>query len=351
MSYALNLSSSRDRTLYAQVITGSRIIQNSSGVWTTTGTQKVRFNTFGLNPNNAINSPTYKTGNRSRLIGVRGRQSGAWTLQKPFFPSGTAGTRPDDDPLLTAIFGATGTVVASTSVTYNLTDALNYLLLPVYNKTPGLSSPTNAYVLGAVPQSLKITGGGNFLDIEISGSSVGVGDSVNFASYTGGDLPLAGTLTTYPAEPTVATNGNVITGFGNGAGFSFGGSTVQEVRGTCEIMLNLGVEAVADGLDDPYTLGFVGGERMVSISNITCIDSDSTVLNTLKAAAFSKTPSAAVFVFGSVAGSIVTITLPNVQLGGITWQEAGAALNIQFGSSAGAASSTSVTDEMKIVLT
>jgi hypothetical protein len=351
MSYTFIPSSSRDRTLYAQISTGPRTIQNSSGVWTTTGTQRVRFNTFGPSAANAVNSPTYKTGLRSRLIGLRGRQGGSWTLQKPFFPSGAAGTRPDDDPILQACFGATGTVVASTSVTYNLTDTLNYLLFADYNKTPGASSPTNRYVLGAVPQSLKLTGGGNFLDMEISGGAVGVGDSVNFSGYTGGDLPLTGTLTTFPAEPTVTVNGNVLPGFGSGAGFSIGGSALAEVRGTAEINMSLGVEAITDALNDPYTIGFVGGERAINISNITCIDSDSSLLNSLKVAAFTKAPQTLTFVFGNVAGSIVTVNVKNVQIGAGSWQESGAGLNIQFGSSGANATSTTVTDELSIVLT
>ena len=71
----------------------------------------------------------------------------------------------------------------------------------------------------------------------------------------------------------------------------------------------------------------------------------------LKAAAFSKAAQTLSFVFGNIAGQIVTINLPNVQVGGITWQEQGAKLNIQFGESPAAASSASTTDEMNIVLT
>jgi hypothetical protein len=354
MSYTFTPSSSRDRALYAQIQTGGPlVVPNAAGVWTNTSAQKVRFNTFTLAAANAINSPTYKTGLRSRLLGVRGRQSGSFTLQKPFFPSGTLGTKPDDDPILQSIFGATGAVSAGVSVTYSLSDALNFLFMPTYNTTPGAASPTNSYCLGAIPQSVNFTGGGNFLDYEIQGMSIGVGDSVNFAGpYAGGDLELAGGLTTYPAAPTgVTTNGNVIQGFGSGAGFSIGGSTLYEVRGTCEIAMNLGVEAIGDGLSNAYIIGFVGGEREINISQITCIDSDSTLLNSLKAAAFAKTTQSLSFVFGSVPGSIVTINLPYVQVGGWTWQESGAGLNIQFGNSAAAASTTLVTNEINIVLT
>jgi hypothetical protein len=356
MSYALNLTNSRDRTLYAQILTDPRTIPNTTGVWTNTAAQRVRFNTFSPNAANSVNSPTYKTGFRSRLQGIRGRQGGSWTLQKPFFPSGAAGTRPDDDPILQAIFGATGTVAAGVSVTYSLTDALNYLLFLDYNKTPGLTNPTNRYVLGAIPQSVKFTGGANFLDMEISGSAVGVGDSVNFP-YTGFDAVLAGkgtgtaALTTFPAEPTVTVNGNILPGFGSGAGFSIGGSTVYEVRGTAEINMQMGVEGVADAVTDPYTIGFLGGERQISVSNITCIDSDSTLLNALKAAAFTKAPQTLAFVFGNVPGSIVTINLKNVQVGANSWQESGAGLNIQFGNSGANATSITVTDEMNMVLT
>ncbi|HEX4138364.1 MAG TPA: hypothetical protein VHY84_27385 [Bryobacteraceae bacterium] len=344
-------SSSRDRTLYAQALTAPRAVLNSAGVWTSTGVQKVRFNTFTLNPANTVNSPTYKTGLRSRLAGLRGRQAGSWTLQKPFFPSGSAGTAPDDDPILKSIFGATATIVASVSATYNLVDTLSYLFLPTYNKTPGASSPTNSYVLGGIPTACKFTGGGNFLDMEITGTSVGVGDSVNFASYTGSDAILQGGLSTYPAEPSPTVNGNVIPGFGLGAGFSLGGSALAEVRGTAEVSMDLGIEAISDALNDSYVIGFIGGERSIGLSNITCIDSDGSVLNALKAASFTKTPQTIVLQFGNVAGSIVTITLNDVQVGNMTWQESGAALNIQFGQSGANATTSLLTNEMVLACT
>jgi hypothetical protein len=346
-------SSSRDLTLYAQLQPGgSRVIPNTTGVWTSTTAAKLRFNTLAIAQANPVNTPTYKTGKRSPLLGVRGRQGGSFTLNKPFIPSGAAGTAPDDDPILQAVFGVAPTIVASTSVTYNLNDALNYLALFLYNKTPGASSPTNSFATGCVPQTVKFTGGGNFLDYEIQGSAVGVGDSVNFASYTGGDLPVAGGLTTYPAEPGSATqNGNVIPGFGSGAGFKIGGSALVEVRGTVDITMALGTEAIADALNDPYTVGFVGGLRQISLSQITCIDSDNTVLNTLKAAAFTKAPQTLVLQFGSVAGSIVTFNLGQVQVGPESWQEQGAALNCQFGESMAHASTPTAVDDFTIVCT
>ena len=344
------LSSSRNLTLYAQVQTDARTIPNTTGVWTSTGAQRVRFNTFNIAEVNPVNTPQYKTGKRSPLIGVRGRQSATFTLNKPFIPSGAAGTVPDDDPILQSIFGQAGTVVASTSVTYSLADTLKYLSFMRYNKSGG-TSPTNAYLMGAIPQQVKFTGGGNFLDYELQGMAVGYSDSVNFAAYTGGDLARTGTLTTFPAEPTISTNGNIIAGFGAGAGFKIGGSSLAEVRGTVDITMSMGVDSVSDALNDPYTVGFIGGLRQISISQITCIDSDNTVLNTLKQAAFTKSVQTLSLQFGSVAGSIVTFNLNNVQVGSMSWQESGAALNIQFGQSDAHATSVSVTDDATLVVT
>lgn len=351
---SINPSSNRQQTLWAQIQTGgARTIQNASGVWTNTGAVKLRYDSFSITPQNALNQPTYKTGNRSPLIGVRGRQGVSWTITKEVIPSGAAGTPPDDDPLLQSIMGATKAVVASTSVTYSLGETLYYLLLSRYNKTPGLTSPTNVYVLGGVPQNVKFTGGGNFLMCSIDGVGVGAGDSENFSSYTGGaDAVLAGTLTTYPAEPgSFSPDGNVIPGFGSGAGFKFGGSALAEIRGTVEISMSLGIDVIADGINDAYPIGFVPGLRQISISKIQCVDSDGSVLNSLKIAAQTKAPTAVSLQFGNVAGSIVTLNLANIQLGAPSWSDNGAALDISFDKSTAAQTSVTAEDDMTIVFT
>ncbi len=196
--------------------------------------------------------------------------------------------------------------------------------------------------------------GGNFLTYEIQMIGVGAADSVNYAagSYAGGDAILKGTTTTYPAEPGSATqNGNVITGFGNGAGFSFNGSALAEARNAIEISMNLGVEPVADAINDPYPIYFLPGLRQISIPTIQCIDTDGSVLNALKTAAFTKSTNTATIVLGNVAGSIVTFTLSNLQAGAMSWTDNGAALDVSFGQSDAHATSTAVTDDMTIAFT
>jgi hypothetical protein len=347
------LSSNRPITLWAQLQSGgARTINNSSGTWTSSGAKKLRYNSFSVTPVNAVNTPAYKTGKRSPLIGTRGRQGVSWTLSKELIPSGAAGTAPDDDPILQAIMGTTAQTVASTSVTYNLGENLYYLFMPRFNNTPGMSSPTNLYILGGVPQSVRFTGGGNFLSYEIQGVGVAAGDSQNFSSYTGGDAVAAGALSAFPTEPGSATqNGNVIPGFGSGAGFKFGGSSIAEVRNTVEISMNLGVDVIADALNDAYPIGFIAGLRQISLSRIQCIDSDGSVLNSLKQASFTKSANTMTLQFGNVAGSIVTFTLNNVQAGAMTWSENGAALDVNFDQSDAHETSSSSTDDMTIAFT
>jgi hypothetical protein len=349
----VNPSSNRPITLWAQLQTGGpRVVNNTSGTWNSTGAKKLRYDSFSVTPQNAINTPTYKTGKRSPLAGVRGRQGVTSTLSKPFIPSGAAGTVPDDDPLLQAIFGAAGVTVASTSVTYSLGETLYYLFLPRFNNTPGLSSPTNLYVLGGVPTSVRFTGGANFLNYEIQMAGVGAGDSQNFASYTGGDAVLAGALTSFPTEPGSATqNGNIIPGFGSGAGFKFGGSSVAEVRNQIEISVDLGIDVIADAINDPYPIAFIAGLRQISISRIQCLDSDGSVLNSLKQASFTKAPTPVSLQFGNVAGSIVTFNLSNVQPGAMSWSENGAALDVVFDKADAHETSATSTDDMTLVIT
>jgi hypothetical protein len=329
-----NFTSSRTVNLYALLQSGgSRVINNTTGTFTNTGFSKILFDSLNWKRKNDINSPTFKTGSSSMLRGVRGRQGvDSLTLTMPIIPYGAAGTIPDSDPILETVFGSAATISAGVSATYSLSDALKFLTLLRYNKTPGLTTPTNHYFLGLTPQTFKIMGGQNFLMLEVTFTGVGIGNSLDFSGYTGSqDAILAGGLTTYPAEPTgFVSHGSVIQGFGGGAGVSIGGSTVAELRGTVEISGALGVEPLADAVGDPYPVGFARGARMISINNITCADSDGSVLNTVKQAAFSKTPEAVVFTFGNVAGSIVTATVNNVQLGSDSYSDAGAFLNIAF---------------------
>jgi hypothetical protein len=345
-------SGNRALALYAQLQTGGpRAINNTSGTWTSTGVSKLRYYSWDPKAINPTNQPNYKTGNSSPMIGVRGRQGASGTLTGPLIPSGVAGTPPDNDVLMQAIFGKAAVVAAGISVTYSLADALFYLFMPSYNKNAGMSSPTNTYLMGAIPTQATFKLGGNFLDFSANFTAVGRGDSLTFASYTGGDALLKGALTAFPVEPSLPTqNGNVIPGFGSGGSAQFGGSTVAELRSTVDIQFDLGIAPVADGFNDAYPIGFLRGLRKVSISRIQCIDSDGSGLNALKTSSYNKVPIAIALSVGGVAGSTITFNLANVQVDGFEFSENGDALDVIFPNAMAHQTTSSSIDDATCVL-
>lgn len=352
-------SGSRLESLYVQKQSAARTFTNSSGTWTNTGAQLCRHDKFTATPNNPINSPVFKTGDLSLLAGIRGRQSGTATYAGPLIPSGTAGTAPDLDAILQSVFGATATIVSSTSVTYNLGKTVYPIGFFRYNKSGG-SSPTNTYALGCAPTQFKLSGNQSFLNIDTTFAAVGIGDSVNFASYSGSlDAVLAGALSTYPAEPSSpSVNGNVLSGFGNTAGIKFACSSlslsstaIPEFRGTVELTCDTGITQIADTMNDYYALDYARGIRKWMLGNITAVDSDSSNLNILKQAAFSKATMTVTMVFGSVAGSIVTVTVNNVQTDGMELVENGDTFDVRFPNAMAHGSSISSANDVVIAFT
>jgi hypothetical protein len=347
-----NIGSSRRQTLWAQVQTAFSTFPNAAGTWTNTGAIKQRYDEFNPQAANPVNSPTYYTGKSSPLIGTRGRQGGNWTLGMPLIPSGTAGTAPDADPILQAVFGGTPTIVASTSVTYNLVDTVAPLGLLWYNGNTNESNPTHYYILGACPTQATFILNQNFLSFRAQGFGYGRGDSTSFSSYTSGDAGLKGGLTVYPAEPgSVTQNGNVIPGYGNGATATFDGNATLELRGQVELTVNTGLEGLGDTFANAYQVAAGRGLRTVSMQRIQCVDSDGTTIANLKAKAFNKTPISIALQVNGAAGSIATFTLNNVQLGGSEISVNGAFLDIIWNDNQAHASSTSVTDDAVLSFT
>jgi len=311
-----NIGSSRRQTLWAQVQTAFSTFPNTSGTWTSTGAIKQRYDEYTSRSLNPVNSPTYYTGKSSPLIGTRGRQGAEWNLAMPFIPSGTAGTDADAGPILQSVFGGAPTIVAGTSVTYNLLDTVSPLGLFWYNQNSNETNPTNYYILGGCPTQFTFILNQNFVSMRGQGFGYGRGDSTSFSSFTGGDAGLKGGLTVYPAEPGVVTqNGNVIPGYGSGAAATFDGNATLELRGQVEITVDTGLEGLGDTFANAYQVAAGRALRRVSMNRIQCVDSDGTTISNLKAKAFSKTPITIALAVGGTAGNTITFTLANVQLG------------------------------------
>lgn len=348
-----NIGSSRLQTLWAQPLATFGLVPNASGVWTATTAIKQRFDEFTMQSGNPVNSPTYFIGHSSPLIGTRGRQSASWSLSMPLIPSGAAGTAPDADPILQAIMGVAPTIVATTSVTYPLSDAQVPLGLFWYNKNSNETAPTNYFINSGCPTSATIILNQNFVSMKVNGFAYGRADSDNFTvGYTGGDAGLPGGLTTYPAEPGTATqNGNVIPGYGNGATATFDGTSTLELRAQVEITIDTGLEGLADSFSNAYQIAAGRALRTVKLSKIQCVDSDGATILNLKKKAFLKTPITIVLAVSGGAGNIFTFTMKNVQLGNAELTVNGGFLDIVWSDNQAHATSASVTDDFAIVCT
>ena len=92
---------------FAQVQSAFGIINNTSNVWAPAGAQLLRVNdgSTSITAVVPITPQDWKTGTRSSLPGIIGRRSASWSLNNVLIvPSGTAGTAPDIDALLQALF-------------------------------------------------------------------------------------------------------------------------------------------------------------------------------------------------------------------------------------------------------
>lgn len=341
-------SSNFTQRAYFAPQTALRTIPNTSGTWTNTSAQQILYQSLTMTPGNPLVDPSYKTGTPSRLIGTRGRQTGTWQMTAPVIPSGTAGTQPNANLLFQAMFGAAPTIGGG-SVAYGFATAIKPFLLLQYDES-GLALPTHMYAMGALPQTVTFTLGGEHLMMNISGSSIGIGDKDNFTAYTGFDAALKGGLTTYPTEPTSPTTaGSPLSGWGGV--LTIDGNVMGECRGTLSIEYTLGYEYIGDGYSDPYAIAVVPGARQVKLSNLQFINDDNTALQNIKQKAFLKTPMTVSIAHGNVAGSIVTFVKNNVQFPQGAFSDNGAAVDVKFDGAAAHASSVGVQDDSTIAFT
>jgi len=312
----------------------------------TAGLQQILHQSVTMSAGNPVERQPFKTGTPSSLAGIRGRQSGGWTLTAPIIPSGTAGTAPNMDALLQSAMGAAPVTTVSL-VTYGFATARKPLTIFRYDES-GLALPSDQYVMGGLPSSMKISFGGPFLMVTFSGNGVGVGDRDNFAAYVGFDAGLKGGGAAYPVEPASPTTvGTTLPGWGGI--LSIDGSVLGECRGGLEVTFELGYEWISDGYSDPYAIAVVSGPRYVAVSNLTFINDDTTALQNVKQKAFLKTPMTVVIDHGNVVGSKVKLNLGNVQFPQGAFVDAGSAIDVQFNGATAAATSVGVQDDATIV--
>lgn len=248
-----------------------------------------------------------KTGSLGELTGIPGRRSASWSASLSTAGSGAAGTPPDSDKFLQLIFGAAPQTVASTSVTYNLSDANPSASIWNYNQP---STACQYVAIGAIATASKFQIGGDVPMLDISGPALWVYDSAQQADGTTDSIAKGGIAGALPAEPSPTTNGKPPAGF-SGV-ITLDGNTYTSLR-TATINLNVARDLPLDVFNSYY-----GGNPVPGIRTITCdfnlYDDDGSNLQSLRQKGFNKSLVQLVFQWGTVAGNIWTLTLKNVML-------------------------------------
>jgi len=339
-----NYAISRQEHIYLQSETTFGQIPNTGGTATLAGSNASRAINAGLVA--VVNNYPRpdKTGTRSQVIGLLGRKSATWSLSQSLAGNGVAGVAPDVAPILTALFGVAPTIVASTSVTYNLVDPSPIPSFSLWSfRTP--ATLAQRVVLGAVVGEATFQLGQNIATWSANGTGIWCLDSDN---YSVEDSTEQGGLTSFPTEPvTPVTNGQSTVGFTGLA--TFDGNVIAEIQ-TASIRMRTGSAVVNDTFGSYYPVLSEGEMRTVGLS-FTVYDSDGTGIKDLKAKAITQTPITITLQIGTIAGNIWTFTLNNVQLASPTYDDSKNRYMCVFPESLAHASSISVRNEIVLALT
>ena len=308
-----------------------RTTNNNGGTWSNTGAQLLRVmaGSLQMSPAEPLVPVQWKHGTRSQLAKIKGRKSGSWSMNIPVVPSGSAGTVPDMDVLLQAIFGGPPSVSAGVGCTYNVSDQ-GQVLFDIFDFNHGDTNIGNRYALGCVVTGVTLTLNGDILEIQVSGICVTVVQDVEFTVI---DAIAKGGLTSFPSEPpTFSTIGSIIPGFGGG--ISLDGANTPQMCDSFQVQFNPGYGLKGNFIDDAYPAQVLKGQRTVSI-NVGMQNNDSAVLNNLKQKARSGTPVNGSVTLGSTSGLIVTAGFTGIQLQPSSLNEQADYIECQFGASEG----------------
>lgn len=333
-------SAVQNQRVYVQKEATYGTIPNSTGAATVANADAVLFESLNLGLSNALIVRPDKTPGYGEVSGVAGHRGASFTLSGTLCPSGTAGTKPDWDEIYEAAFGAAATVVASTSVTYNIGAT-----------SPSLSiweiwEALERVGFGGVVDQIKFSLGDGFARVEVSGPMRWAYEKAAFSSQ---DTTGKGGLTAWPTAPMTPTfNGTGLTTFQGSA--TLDGNAYTTVR-SAEITIQMARTLPADVIFAGAYPGLPSrGRRKVTVS-VSMTDDDTANLLAIKNKAnLSKATAPMIFVCGSTAGNIATFNLPRVILDPAGYVESGANLGINFSGQA-FPSTALLSDEMTLAFT
>ena len=255
-----------------------------------------------MNPRSMRND---KTGTLSRTPGVGGLRKASVAIDMDLAANGAPGVKPDCDPLLQSIFGQAPTIVASTSVTYNLLDAFVPISIGHY-RLPSTVQQQVAW--GTCIDSVEWGfNDGVIARTKYTGTAAYVPDTLSFSTLdTGGK----GGITSIGAEPgSPVTNGGVAVAFQGS--LTTNSNAVATVKSGTLSFKRPASPQYAYGTE--YMQGFGLGVRDVSLK-FDLWDDDSTMMTDLLAHGVEDVVFGATLVIGNVAGNIWTFTLSGFQI-------------------------------------
>jgi hypothetical protein len=337
----------QDERLYVQVETTWGVVPNTAGVASVAGSNCCRAISLELNPNRTVLTRQDKTGTRSMPPGSPGREDGSWKAKMSLAGNGTGGIKPDMDPFLQSIFGQAPTTVASTSVSYALSDNIPSLSIWSFRTdTAGTGNPNQRVSVGSVATSATFNLGEDIATVEFDGASKLILGSFDYTSRsTAGDTAGLSGLSAFPVQPTSpVTNGSAVQGF-------YGALTMDSQVLTTIRSGSLKIETGNKNskvFGTPYPGCPYGGIRKISFQ-CDLYDGSDTATKDIYQRAYDKNPITVIMQVGTATGNTWTFTISGLQLAPYSYDESDLAYALKFGDSM--ASSTAGLTEIGLSIT
>lgn len=341
----MSILAPEDQRLFVQYTSPwAATVPNSAGtasVATADGMQHIR---AVMNARSNKIESRVRSGSLGRLPARRGRRSADFEIEVPLQGSGTAGTAPDIDQILVALFGAAGTVVSSTSVEYEIAETNVGLTIWKF-KDPAGSNVPNECGVGGLINEFEIKGGEEEeASIIVRGPMCDQILKPNFSSLTTAEKF---GLTSFPSEPSAPSYAGVPALAFIGAITINSVSTFKlsrfRVYGEMGRSLRFAHNQYHAGVD-------LKGKRSI-FAEFALYEEDTSDLAALRHLERGKTTFDASIAIGDQAGNIFTIPLNNLSIGSISQDESGPESLVVFNECQASETSIGAADEMSMLLT
>lgn len=299
---------SANQFVFVQKESSPGTINNSAGTSTVANGDAMRIISCQMDPDRAMIQRPDKTSTLTAASGQAGRRQASMSMSFSCAGSGSAGTKPDCDEILEALFGKAAVVSGGVSVTYGLEDVM--AATPAHLSVFSFRDPSTMIQqvgFGTVISSASMEFGSDVARMEVSGEPKWVMDTAQFGVA---ETEAKGGLTTMPARPASPTyQGNFAIGFTGSV--SLDGNTYATLR-SARVTLNMNRRRRQNIFGSFYPGPVYQTPREVLVE-IELDDDDSVNLTQMKRNAVAKTPVTVILAAGATAGNIWTLTLAGVQ--------------------------------------